>query len=373
MTDVFAIAHLLIDHAITHYGAEVDLIGYYGSHARGEARADSDLDIFYIPAEGKQPPIARTFLLDGLLFDFWAIPWATMAGFATGHSRGWAFAPALVQQTQVLYARSVAQAERFAQLQQQVFDLQQPAARPAMLKRALAAYPRVTVQVENMRLAAATGDLTAVRYAGWQVVQGVWECLALANQLFFARGLAKSLSEADKFEHRPADLAQLIATITTAPTASHVLQASETLAHATRQVLQGLQATVPVTTSIQEQFRQVYPEMRDLVGKLLAACAQGDQQTAAAHAWLLQTDVTMMLSQSTTDVVDSNFNLYNEFATHYRERGFPDLIQAAAGDLTALERQARRFDETLRQFLATQGVALCEFHTVAELTQFLAE
>lgn len=56
MSDVFTVAKLLVDHTVKNYGQEVDVIGYYGSHARDEARDDSDLDIFYIPADGRNPP-----------------------------------------------------------------------------------------------------------------------------------------------------------------------------------------------------------------------------------------------------------------------------------------------------------------------------
>ena len=57
MSDVFKVAALLVDNAIKNYGQDVDLIAYTGSYARGEARDDSDLDIFYTPADGRKPPI----------------------------------------------------------------------------------------------------------------------------------------------------------------------------------------------------------------------------------------------------------------------------------------------------------------------------
>ena len=41
MNDVFAVAEVLVSHAVENYGEDVDLIGYYGSHARGDAREGS--------------------------------------------------------------------------------------------------------------------------------------------------------------------------------------------------------------------------------------------------------------------------------------------------------------------------------------------
>jgi len=371
MSDVFAVAKLLMDNAVKNYGQEVDIIACSGSYARGEARDDSDLDIFYIPADGKNPPIGRTFLLDGLLFDFWAIDWNTMEGFASGRIRGWAFAPALVHHAKILYARSDDEAARLEGLKKQILDLQKPKARPQMIRRALGNFNSIVAHVANLRLAVDDGNLTDIRYAGWKVVQSTWECLALANQVFFDRGLAKGLSESAKFRDKPAGLDHLIQTITTSPDPSQIIRASELLATNMRQVLRRVQKSIPSNTTVSKQFQQVYPEMRDKVGKLLAACERGDSVAAHAEALLLQHDVTLTLNQTTEGVGHSDFNLYSELAAMFREFQFPDLIKFASSSLEELGEQAKLFDERFRCFLSEQSVDLCELKTLDELGQSL--
>ena len=41
-----------VSHAVEKYGQDVDLIAYYGSRSRDDARENSDLNIFYTPADG---------------------------------------------------------------------------------------------------------------------------------------------------------------------------------------------------------------------------------------------------------------------------------------------------------------------------------
>jgi len=122
MIDVFNVAELLVDNAVGKYGQDIDIIACYGSYARDEARDDSDLDVFYIPANGESPPVGRTFLIDEILIDFWPIKWRTMEAFATGDVRGWTFAPALVHHSKILYSRSDEQTHHLNGLKQKILD-----------------------------------------------------------------------------------------------------------------------------------------------------------------------------------------------------------------------------------------------------------
>ncbi len=362
--DVFAVADLLVSHAVSTHGQDIDIIGYYGSRARGDYREGSDLDIFYVPAEGKNPPVGHTFLLQGLLFDFWGISWSLLEGFATGRRRGYAFAPGLVHQTKLLYARSEEQAARFARVQQMVLDLQKPEARPEMIGRALEMFGRVLGHLGNLRLAVTGGDLTDLRYAEWLLIQAVWECLALANQTFFERGLEKGLAELHKLALRPAQMEQLIAIISTSPDPNQVLSAAEELALDTRRILRELQKSLPAPATVQEAFAQSYPELKDAAGKVLAACSKGDPVVASAAAWKLQHELTMISGDTERGPGRPEFDLYGEMASAYRGHGFPDLLTAE--DLDDLAQRTKLLDERLRQWLDSAAVSLCEFESVDE-------
>lgn len=371
MVDVFQVADLLISRATRTHGHEIDIIGYYGSRAQGAAGPESDLDIFYIPADGAKPPIARTFLVGGLLFDFWPIQWATMEGFATGRIRGWSAAPGIVHYAKVLYARSPEQTARLEALKQKVLDLQKPDARSEMVRRAIDSFPHVLAGLGNLRLAVATGDLVDTRHAGWQLIYASWECLALANQVFFGKGRRNLVEEASRLTHRPAGLEQMIVCISTSTNLDEINIAGEGLALETRQVLRQLQESLPCDLAASQRFASAYPEIKDQIGKLLKACRMKMPVEVSAAACFAQYDLSLMLGGLHNSVGYSDFNLYSECAGSYRKIGLPEFISHSGGDFDALAEQAKAFDQRIRQWLRNQAVNLEEYDTVADLEQSL--
>ena len=130
-----------------------------------------------------------------------------------------------------------------------------------------------------------------------------------------------------------------------------VLTASEQLARSTRVVLRRLQRAIPSHTTIGGQFRHAYPEIRDMVSKLVTACQQGDYHAASTEPWLLQAEVTLMLNRTAEGIGHRDFNLYGELDCVCRELRFPDLMRITSGDLEELAQQVRPFDEKSRCFL----------------------
>jgi hypothetical protein len=361
MTNVMEIAELLIENATSRFGDQIDLIAIYGSRVRQEAREDSDLDIFYVPADGENPPVGKTFLLDGLLFDFWAIRWEVLEGFATGTSRGWSYAPALVRFAEVLYSRTPQAAERFSALQDKVVELTGPTARGDMVRRSLTKYREALGYLERLRRNVGDESIGSVRHAGWQLVGAVWECLALANQVYFPSGMSKGLAMSNLFRDKPDRLDRCVMTIATSADAEEVLSAAEELALSTRAVLCTSQDSCSLPEEPKSVFAEAYPEIRDAMRKVLTACDTENLVAVSAEAFLLQ-DLLLWLAGRVVDgKPETEFNTYDESIAACITLGLPDLLASVSDGPAAVANQVGLLDQRLRSYLTQHDVDLCEF------------
>jgi hypothetical protein len=78
-----------------------------------------------------------------------------------------------------------------------------------------------------------------------------------------------------------------------------------------------------------------------------------------------------MLNDTQHSARHSDFNLYGEFASTYRQVGFPDLMQLTSGETCELATQAELLDDRLREWLRGQNVSLQEFENLEDLERSL--
>lgn len=369
MVDVFQVAAVFVDHAIKAHGDEVGIIAYYGSYALGVASPTSDLDLIYIPDDGKATTLAACFILDDICFDFFPISWARAEGFATGRT-GWAVGPALIANAQVLYARAEADLDRFNRLKAKLADLQKPEQKPQMVQRALDAFKTAVFHLGNLRLAILEADFSSIRRAAWLVVMNAVECLALVNQTYFNRGWDANLAEILQLKTKPEMLETLLATLATATDPQQINHAAETLVQATREILLQAQGALATPSTVQATFTNYYPELHDKINKIQTRCAADRPVDASWAAMFIQAEVALFMAQALQGVAYGDFNLYSEYAAPYRELGLPDLM---ALDGTALVEQAQQFDQKVQIWLQQQGVSLNRLASLDELAQFLQE
>jgi hypothetical protein len=273
----------------------------------------------------------------------------------------------------VLYTRSDADLARLNGLKAGIAELQKPEQKPQMVRRALEHFKQVLFHLGNLHLAAEEGDFCSLRRAGWNVVMSAVECLALVNQTYFKRGWDNNLEEILQLAVKPANLESMILTIATSPEPAQIVQAGQMLARTTRTLLLQTQEEIATQSRMADFFTDYYPEIRDKVNKLLVRCEKNRAVGASWVAAFLQDEVSLSMEQVLKGVDYFDFNLYSEYATHYRQLGIPELIQYTAnGEAALLAAQAERFDQAIREWLHCEAIPLNILESVEALQPFMS-
>lgn len=371
--EVFEVADILIQHALETHGSDIAIIAYYGSWAKGTATANSDLDICFIPANDQALALSSTFVIDGRPFDFWPVSWEFAEALASARShRPWAVSASLIADAKILYARSTADRQRFAGLQARIQDLTSPGQRTTMINNALEAFKEVLFQSGQMRLATASGDEAGFRWASLQLVNGVANSLALANQTYFSKGWGANMAEILDLEIKPDGLAMMIKAILFSERFAEALDQANKLVNEVRDILLVAQQSTAVPATAREQFQGFYYFIVEYKEKTLSASRRGDTAAAYYAAAMLQEQICQLLHRVDAGYFPQPFNHLGEYHGGYHSHGFPDLITIAArGDLESLDAAVEKLDEQMQNWLVNQGLDLQVIKDREALVQFL--
>lgn len=373
MSDVFEIAEILISHAVRAHKDEVAIIAYYGSHARGLASPTSDLDIFYIPDEGKAGSLCSQFIIDGLPYDFWPVSWKFAEDIANARSeRPWAVAASLIADAKVLYHRSQQDLDRFNALKARIAELTRPESRSIMVERALDEFKNTLFQLGQMRFAADGDDVAGMRWAGRKFVNSAVNCLALVNQTYFTKGWGANLSQVLAMVQKPDGLEDLIRAIIMPQDPGRMLEEADRLAQEVREILRTAQASISEPDDAQDVFKDFYFFVFEYKNKVLAACERRDVIAAGYAAFLLQEEICQLMNKVENGFYGTDFNLLGEYSGGYEKADFPDLLESASqGDLVELARQVRQLDQKVREWFESHSIELNILDSEEELRRFL--
>lgn len=378
MDYVFRIADILVSHAVQVHGDEIALIVYHGSYARGTATSTSDLDLYYVPDDGKAETLSTTFVIGGLPYEFECLSWKVLENIANAKSRNhWAVAASMIADAKVLYCRSDADLERFNALKARIAELTRPESRAYMIERGLEEFKTTLFQLSQMRLAVAHNDMPGLHWAGWQFICCAVNCLALVNQTYFSKGWGANIPQILALRQRPADLEMLMNGILQPQSPDQaapnpVMEQADQLALQVRKTLLAAQASLAEPAEAKAAFVDFYFDVHEYKTKVLSACERGDRLAASAAAFALQQLICVLMNKVDKGFFGTDFNLLGEYLDGYQEAGFPDLtLFAAQGDLPALARQVQRLDETAKEWFASRSVELNILESEAALYELL--
>lgn len=364
--DLLQITEVLTTALLRDLGDEVDLIFCYGSYLKGNAHAYSDLDISYVPVQ-EATGHSITVMVADRLCDLYPIRWSTLEQMANFEN----ISSTVLLNYQLIYQRSAAAAERMAALAARLKSLQEPAARPLMLRKALDLFQQIGYPYYLLQQQAANGHLPACMQQTETILRTALHCLAVYNQACIdTRKLAQVLA----LPHLPAGFAATITQLTHATTTATLLTACDQLLQTTRELLLAAQRQWPDgEASFPGAFGAGYPELKGALQHILLACERQDRFALQGPLLSLYHELQRIMAEARTSVRYTGFNSLADYEQDLVALGFPALLPyVVAGDLQGLHEQCLAFDRHLRQWLTVHGVSLYTFATVDELRHHLA-
>lgn len=362
--DVQQTIQLLQETLLRDLGDEVDLIFRYGSYVHGATHAYSDLDISYVPAQ-ETTWHSITVMVAEVMVDCYPIHWSRLEQMANFDD----ISGTVLLRNEILYARTTAVAERFAQLPARLRQLQQPAARPEMLGKAQTLFQETGYPYYLLRQQAAAGQQLACLHSARNILKSVLHCLAVCNQACID---TRKLDQVLALPKLPADFAATVAQVTETTDPARLLAAVETLLQTTRDLLLAEQQTAQrQPASFATVFDAAYPELKGDLQHLMLACERQDMFNFNLTS--LYHELMIHMAQAFSGVAYSSFNSLAEYEQDLVALGFPDLLPyVATRDFAGLRQQCLLFDRRLRQFLRENGAVLNTFATLENFQEYLA-
>jgi hypothetical protein len=348
-------------------GDEVDLIFRYGSLLSGTAHHYSDLDISYVPTHDSTRK-SITVLVDDVLVDLYPIQWSwltQMADYATVNAT-------ILLKGEVIYQRNRDVGQRFRALGDRLRALQQPSARPEMVKKALDIFKQTGYQALLLREQAAAGNTMACIFHAQRIVHTVFHAVMVCNQtLVDTRKPAHVLA----LPRLPEDFAANVERTAAAVEPAELAATCEDLLLSTRRFLLAEQADATRRErTFPEVFGPAYPELKGDLLHVLLACERKDMFSLKDKLLSLYHELSIHTAWAATGIDYGDFNSLADYEQNFVALGFPALLPHLVNrDFDELHRQCQLFDQCMQSFLSQKGVVLYNFANLDALEDYLKQ
>jgi GAF domain-containing protein len=362
--DLESITRVVTTALLRDLGDEVDLIFRYGSQLQGNTHAYSDLDLSYTPVDDSTSH-SITVVVGQTMCDLYPIRWSTLESMAKFEN----VSSTVLLKYQIVYQRSQASADRLHGLADQLRALQQPDARPQMIRKAQEIFQRTAYPYFLLRQAAQRGHQLAALQNAQQIISAGLHSLAVFNQSTVdTRKMVQLLA----LPNLPVDFAQTMSRLTGAVTPAALLESCDRLLRTTRDLLlSDQQALKGNPVDFATAFGPGYPELKGDIQHILLGCERQDLFTIKGPLVSLYHELSRILSE-VTGVEITGFDSLMEYEQDLAALGFPALLPyLEACDFAGLHAQCLAFDHHLQRFLTGHHVPLYAFATVEDLQRYL--
>jgi hypothetical protein len=341
---LITVAEMLIEKIKKDYNGDVSLVHVHGSYIYNDTHDLSDLDIFFLPRTQHGFNLGVTFILDGIGWDFWALPWERLEKIA-GHDER---ITSIITEGEILYYYSEEDLERFNLLKEKALDTSN---RKQFLNKANEKMNEVYKCFFDLQKVETISE--ARKYA-IGIIYIMSYVLAQINGITIKRGRKYLKQEILAMSLIPKDFEMDYDSIFTDTNVNDIKRSLYNLILNTSTLLNGQLQKMDFNVSFNELLPGWYEEMIQSYNKIYHACAIGDIYTPLFASVEYSTELE---------------KLYKKAGKLY---DLPDMAGAYdPKNLSEIAKTAREHQKKFVQMLEQNRVPIREFKNIDELSVYL--
>ncbi len=200
MTRNDKVLEYVVDRIKKEHSENIDMLLCYGSYINGTENDKSDIDMYFIPRNDKGYELGETFILDGIGYDIFGMPWERVENIAKFKE---SLSP-LVGDVKILYSYSEQENAKFRELQQDMKERLNDT--EYMHNCAQNRVEEVIVIYQDIMFESSISNIRM--RAGW-ILMLLAEAVAYMNQTYFHKGLKTQYADLKGLKTQPLEFTEL--------------------------------------------------------------------------------------------------------------------------------------------------------------------
>ncbi len=344
--DRMQVVDVLIDTIKRDYRDDVSFVIVHGSTIYNDTHEKSDVDLYYLAKTDRGNELSNVFILDGIGYDIWSIPWDRLLRIASHDER----ITSIITEGKVVYHGNDDDLRKLNELRAIALDVND---RVKFINKAQSVLDRAYKDCHHLECST---DLHSARMFAIRTIFSITNAIALLNRNTIKRGRGRLKAEILAMPLVPRDFDALYDTVFRTAAISDMKQSYCQLLRNTQELIDAESANSRTPCSFHERMDKNYEEMINFYNKIRHACETGDGVTALFAAAELQGEFESAFAGTGVDA-----------------RSLPDIIQSFNPDdtkefLSVVDDHQKAVLDLLRE----HGVPVSEFKDIDEVKRYFA-
>lgn len=332
------IAEVLINKIRKDYEGDVSLVHVHGSYFYKDTHNLSDLDLYFVPKTERGYKLGRTFILNGIGCDWWALPWERLERIANHEEK----IVSIITEGEILYYHSEEDLERFNKLKEKAEDASD---KDKFMDRAKEIMKNIYQEYFKI---IECNNITEIRKSTIDIIDNLSYTLAQINCTPIKRGRKYLKQEIVSMKLVPKDFESIYESLFKETDIILIKNMLYTLIKNTEKLL-----TVSNKSTFYDNFNGFYEEMIQSYNKIYHACEIGEIYTPLFASVELTVEIEELFERS-----NCSYKL-------------PDMIESYdPNDLSKIEKAAKKHQEEFVKILKENKIEIKEFNDINELNEY---